>query len=287
MPLPPVIVSRTPAQLIAQLRELPASGKILPTLQRLIERDDVLLDRVAELIQLEPGLAANVVRMSNSTLFGGKNVQTISEAIQRVGMNGVQELVASATASQLNGRDLKTYGLNSETLWKRAITCGLAASSLAERAGLETVDAYTAGLLHGIGLVALDQFATQNKHVGILESTGYPLDFALAERKWLGFSHAEAGAELLRKWGFADAVVAAVAYQLEPEKAGEHRKLAMIIATARWARTLFCVPEELIPELPATEWLHEAGIEVNQFGPWLDQLRERCSIAVEGLRLRR
>lgn len=288
MPFAPHPTPLTPEMLVTQLKGLPSSGKILPTLQTLVESDDVMLDRIAEVIQLEPGLATNVVRMSNSSLFGGgSQVSSITEAIQRVGLKGVQELVASAVGSQLTSQALKTYQLSSEQQWMRAVTCALAASSLAERKGSDQMEAYTAGLLHGIGLVALDHFAVQSKLTGGLESSGYPYDFAPAERVWLGFSHAEVGAALLKNWGFSEAVTTAVQFQLQPELGGEHRSLCMLLATARWARTLFCVPEEVLPELPLQQWLDETGIQVSDFNPWLNRLRERCSEAVDGLRLRR
>jgi hypothetical protein len=59
----------------------------------------------------------------------------------------------------------------------------------------------------------------------------------------------------------------------------------MILATARWARSLFCVPEENIPELPCETWLAEAGVEISDFGEWLRQIRIRISVAATELRL--
>jgi HD-like signal output (HDOD) protein len=94
--------------------------------------------------------------------------------------------------------------------------------------------------MHGIGLLVIDRHAAQERKAPRrLVSSGYPLDFASAERDWLGFSHAEAGAALLELWGFSEPVIAAVKYQIEPEAAGEHRPLSMVLATARWARSLF------------------------------------------------
>ena len=59
----------------------------------------------------------------------------------------------------------------------------------------------------------------------------------------------------------------------------------MIVATARWARSLFCVPDELIPDLPPPSWLEEAGVEIADFGWWLSQVRFRYQIACDELKL--
>jgi len=276
----------TPHSLVKRLHDLPPAPKILQTLQRLVADPNTSLEKIAAVIKLEPGLSARVVRMANSTQFGGRTqVESIMEAIQRVGLNGVQELVTFAVASQLIGRPLESYQLSAQNLWSRAVACALAASALAEKSNVDRGEAYTAGLMHGIGLLAIDRHVGQSKSKRTFASGGYPLDFAPAEREWLGFSHAEAGAALLEMWGFSEAVCTAVQYQLEPESAPAHRQLAMMLATARWARSLFCVSDEVLPELPSPLWLQEAGVELPDFGDWLKTLRIRYTLACEELRL--
>lgn len=277
----------TPELLVRRLDDLPPAPKVLHTLQRLLALPDSSIEKIAEVVKLEPGLSARVVRMANSAHFGrGAQVADIVEAIQRVGIVGVQELVTFAVASQLVGRPLNAYRMDAQSLWFRAVACAIAASSLAEHSEVERSDAYTAGLMHGLGLLVIDRYAAKEKKGRVFASSGYPVDFAPAEREWLGFSHAEAGAALLEMWGFSPGVAAAVRYQMMPEAAPEEfRQLSMMLATARWARSLFCVPDELIPELPPPLWMDEAGVEIGDFGWWLSQVRIRYSIACDELRL--
>jgi HD-like signal output (HDOD) protein len=276
----------SPESLVRKVEGLPKAPKVLHKLQELVVSPDATLEQIADVVKLEPGLSAHVMRMSRSTKFGrGAQSSNIVEAIQRVGLAGVHELVTYAVASQLVGQPLRGYGLDAQSLWSRAIACAIAASALAERGDVNRSDAYTAGLMHGIGLMVIDRHSIQQKSTRRLPSTGYPLDFAAAERDWLGFSHAEAGAALLEMWGFSAPVIAAVKYQLEPEADAEHRKLSMVLATARWARSLFCVPDENIPELPAALWLEEAGMPIADFGEWLGTVRRRYQITCGELRL--
>jgi HD-like signal output (HDOD) protein len=277
----------TPESLVRGIVDLPPAPKVLHTLQRLLLSEATAIDDIADVVKLEPGLSARVVRMAKSVHFGrGAQIDDIVEAIQRVGINGVHELVTFAVASQLIGRPLVSYDMKAQALWHRAVACAIAAASLAEHAKASRSDAYTAGLMHGLGLMVIDRYAAKERKQRIFPSSGYPLDFAPAERKWLGFCHAESGAALLELWGFSASVTAAVAYQLTPEAApDEHRQLCMILATARWARSLFCVPEELIPDLPPPLWMEEAGVEIADFGWWLSQIRIRYQIACDELRL--
>jgi HD-like signal output (HDOD) protein len=285
LPLP--FFKPTPESLVRRLVDLPPAPKVLHTLQRVLVADDTPIEDIAEIIKLEPGLSARVVRMAKSVHFGrGAQIDDIVEAIQRVGIKGVHELVTFAVASQLIGRPLVSYGLTAQELWHRAVACAIAAASLAEHSNANRSDAYTAGLMHGLGLIVIDRYAAKERRQRILPSSGYPVDFAPAERDWLGFSHAEAGAALLELWGFSPSVISAVGCQLTPESsAPEHRQLCMIVATARWARSLFCVADELIPDLPPPEWMAEAGVEISDFGWWLSQVRIRYQIACDELRL--
>ena len=245
------------------------------------------MDDIAEIIRLEPGLSARVVKMSKSVHFSrGAQIDTILEAIQRVGLKGVHELVTFAVASQLIGRPLLSYQLKAQDVWYRAVACAIAASSLAENSNFDRSDAYTAGLMHGLGLIVIDRYAARDSKQRILPSSGYPVDYSPAERDWLGFTHADAGAALLELWGFSESVSCAARFQLNPELAPEeHRRLCMLLATARWARSVFCVPEEAIPDLPPALWMAEAGVEISDFGWWLSQVRIRYRIACDELRL--
>ncbi len=272
--------------MVRRLQNLPPTPKVLHKLQEIVASPDATIEEIAEVVKLEPGLAARVVRMAQSTQFGrGAPVSTIMEAIQRVGLSGVHELVTYAVAAHLVGQPLQTYQLDAQSLWSRAVACAIAASRLAERSDVDRSGAYTAGLMHGIGLLVIDRHASGQRRAPTLVSSGYPLDYAPAEQEWLGFTHAEAGAALLELWGFAPDVISAVRHQLDPEADVEHRKLSMVLATARWARSLFCVPEEKIPELPSPLWLEESGVQIGDFGDWLGTIRRRYLIACGELRL--
>lgn len=269
-----------------QLKDLPPAPKVLLTLRRLLGQHETTIEAIAEVVNLEPGLSARVVKMANSAHFGGRTpVESVKEGIQRVGLKGVQELVTYAVASQLVGQPLNAYGMSAQKLWLRAVACAMAAGALAERANVDREDAYTAGLMHGLGLLVIDRHAAKQRRARKFESSGYPLDFAPAVRDWLGYSHAEAGAALLDSWDFPAPAAEAVRYQLEPELAPVNRQLAMILATARWARSLFCVAEEKIPELPSPQWLEEAGVDIPDFNDWLRLTRTRFTLACEEMRL--
>lgn len=282
-----IVQPPTPEVLVRELDDLPPTPKVLQSLQRLIADPDAMLVDMGDLVALEPGLSARVVRIANSAVFRrGAKVDNILEAIQRVGLTGIHELVTFAVGSQLVGRPLTAYKLDAQTLWARAVTCALAAANLGEKKDVDRVSAYSAGLMHGLGLVVIDRYAARQTPAKLLPTSGYPLDSALAERAWLNYSHAEAGAALLQLWGFSEDVAAAVRYQLDPEQAPEScRTLCMTVAVARWARSMLCIPSDLIPEHPPVAWLNAIGMPAADLPAWLKDLRVQCQVACSELKL--
>ena len=76
----------TPDSLVRRLQDLPPTPKILHSLRRLVAAPDTTIETIAGVLQMEPGLSARVVRMANSTQFGGSvRVDSIMEAYQSNG----------------------------------------------------------------------------------------------------------------------------------------------------------------------------------------------------------
>jgi HD-like signal output (HDOD) protein len=73
-----------------------------------------------------------------------------------------------------------------------------------------------------------------------LVTTGYPDEFTGAERALLGFTNADTGAALLRRWDFPPAVVEPVRAQYQPVLAASHSRLAHLLLVARWLRSAAC-----------------------------------------------
>jgi HD-like signal output (HDOD) protein len=231
----------TPDEVVRQLTELPSAPRVLPRLKRLLNDGNSSIGDVVEMIRLDPGIAARVLRMGNSVYYSqGLRCYTVDEAVNRVGFDHVYELVANAVASQVLVRPLAAYGLEPDDLWRQSVACGLAAETIARQLGLDVDVAYTVGLLYGVGLVAIDEWAFRQKLPWRFGAGPLPLETCQAERQVLGFHNAEAGAALLRFWEFPPVMTEPVRWQYLPRGTAAYLKLAAALHVAKWVRTEIC-----------------------------------------------
>ncbi|MBI5381653.1 MAG: HDOD domain-containing protein [Opitutae bacterium] len=239
----PFLERTTPERLVAALPALPPLARVLSRLQRLLSDHNSDLDDVAKLIQLDAALTTRVIQISNSAWYKrGDACKTIQEAVNRLGFREVNQLVGVIAASAIVAKPLAVYERDAMAMWQESISCAFAAELLAERLSEDTATAYTMGLLHSIGWLAIDKHVVANvPNFKPLADEGFPLDHSGAEFALLGFSQAEVAACMLKKWEFAPAIFEPIRAQYEPLDAEEpYDHAASILHGARLLRSVVC-----------------------------------------------
>lgn len=239
----PALHSFTADELVRDLKHLPSAPRVLPRLKRLLSDANSSMQEIVALIRLDPGIAARVLHVGNSTYYSqGVRCFTVDEAVHRVGFDQVYELVSYSVASQVLVRPLTTYGVEADDFWKLSVAGALAAEMLAVRSGQDRDVAYTAGLLHSLGMVAIDDWALRNEPDLRLAITGFPEEATSAEKATLGFTQADAGAALLRYWEFPHSMCEPVQWQYSPRSSAAHTRMACLLHCAKWLRSQVCEP---------------------------------------------
>jgi HD-like signal output (HDOD) protein len=244
-------------------------------LKTLLTDTNSAIAEVVALIRLDPGIAARVLQIGNSAYYShGTRCYTVDEAVNRVGYDQVFELVANAVASQVLIRPLATYGIEADELWRRSVACALAAELFAERMKLDRDIAYTVGLLHGVGLVAIDEWAFHQQNALRFAPGPLPLETCEEERKVLGFHNAEAGAALLRWWEFPTVMSEPVRWQYLPKGTSAHFQLAAVLHLSKWLRSAVC--SAATPQaLPDSTLLRTMNLSASELTKMTDEVRSR------------
>ncbi len=185
----PKSIPRMPDAAMRALGEARSPNAEINTLVRLINRD--------------PPLATNLLRVANSPIGGERSVNNTRDAITRLGLREVSNLISTASLLSLlhsDTRQTPRYQKLLGSLTCHAVSSAFSAGKLAlERPGCSYELAFTGGLLHDIGkLIALPILEPLAPKKG---QEAEALIFAVLER-----IHAGAGGVVARAWGLPESI---------------------------------------------------------------------------------
>lgn len=219
---------------IRQLSSLPVLPATVAHVQEALGDVSIAPKDVAETIATDPALAAKVLSVANSPAYGfASQVQTIELAVALLGLRETYAIVLSAAVLTLfDATKRMDYG----RFWEEAMNTGGAARILARCcAKNKEGGAFTAGLLHDIGRIALLEVAPELYAQVPRDLAGDEL--VAAEHKILGITHAEAGYELAVHWSLPKPLTLAIRHHHHPELAPECQHEAAVVAVAEaWTR---------------------------------------------------
>jgi len=209
-------------KILLEVDGLPSLPQVVIKLQELLRDPDVEFRRLARIIEMDPGLTANILQLANSALLGWSGeVSSLQSAVVRLGTKRIYEMILCLSVADLVRRPIRGYGMAGDVLWLHSIAVATCADELAKLLRLKSVaDAFTAGLLHDIGKIALGTFLQIDD--GPLKSAVADADMSFdeAEARELGLDHAEAGGLILEKWHLPEHVVRSTRWHHRPFKAG-------------------------------------------------------------------
>ncbi len=209
--------------------KLPPALGIFGRLRTIMDDADCDLDDIVELLHVDPALTFQIIRLSNSVLYGLRSrSQSLEEAVARVGFGEIQQLVGLIVSRQAFQGDLTLYGLTAARLWENSVAVGALATGLANRAGGHAGSAYSAGLMRNLGKIILNNHTGGMKYPGEVKGP----DVFTWEKSVYGITAPEATAVLLDHWRFTFDISGAICTHRTPEAAGEFTSGAAILHLA-------------------------------------------------------
>jgi diguanylate cyclase (GGDEF)-like protein len=177
---------------------------------QLCQQDDLDLTRISAVISKDPALAARILRMANSPLFGSRQqIGNLSQALGLLGINAVRAVVLSFSllreSQGCSERGLRDY-------WRRSVLSAFAARELCGAKNVSQREAaFLGGLLQDVGMLAFVRLAGPRYEELLRAAGGDHYLLASLEVETFGAEHVEVGAWLLERWQVPDWVVKTVA----------------------------------------------------------------------------
>lgn len=275
------------AELLQQAEKLPPAQPMLPRLLRLLQDDDTGADEIVETIQLEPTLAASVLRLANSGAFGfPEPCHDLTEAVQRIGFAETYKLVAVVCGRNLVAADLETMAIARTELWESSLVTGFVMEAMAREVGGQSGIAYTTGLLHAIGKMVMNNTLGEAYQEVFTRVEADSVPVVAAEREIFGFDHAEAGAALLRQWKFPEEIAEPIAYQYAPHEAKHFPRETAMLHLAHWvvANLGYNPGKDAWAFIPYASAAEAVGIGTEQLEPLQVRAYDRIQEVKEFLR---
>lgn len=223
---------------------------------------------------MDQGISAKVIRMANSVAYRrGKEVNSISQAVIRLGFNQVRSIVVAATLSNVFP---DTPGFDKNQFWKDTFSIASIAKTFAGHTNVDPETAFTCAMMHNIGELLL-QILRPDECGLVAMSIDLGTPKLSAQREIFGFDHSQVGVKLALYWQFSDVFCRAIEQQLNPLSFDPPSSEAVLIRLAvfthfAWQANL---PAEMIVarfpiSLIDNLQLNKAGL-VEEFSTMLDE----------------
>src|SRR5205085_11927508 len=195
---------------------------------------DSSLIELCDLIRTDPVFSAEILKVANSPLVAfSKEVTNMLQASMLLGFRRLRRLVITV--------GFRSYVHDTVTpaqraCWRHSVACAMIAERMARWNSIDRDFAYTAGILHDIGRVALAT-ASPDLYADLMESVAEePRDVLESEREIFGIDHCCAGRLLVIAWKLPEVFCEITSSHHEPfthqEDANEVVRLSCALADA-------------------------------------------------------
>jgi HD-like signal output (HDOD) protein len=169
-------------------------------------------------IETDPGLAGQVLRFVNSSYFGfSREISSVKLAITLVGIRTIKNFALwSAVFSLMPNPKCGPFDL--KNLWQDSLCRGIFARTLGKLLGMKDAEGpFAAALLQDLAVPLLAK-ELGDKYAEIIEQRdGGKMRISDMERERFGWTHADAGAVIARKWNLPEEFASLIENHTEVE----------------------------------------------------------------------
>ena len=212
--------------------------KMLPTVAlqalKLIKRPDCSIVEFAEVVERDPKLATDMLKLANSTMYSpGRPISDLNQAVIRLGMKECKNLIMTSSIASL----MKTIEFREEwirdILWRHSFLTAIIAMHLSRALGCRFHgEEFTGGLLHDFGRTLLahifpDEFLSFDSLE--FEENVSPVSHEIEQ---LGLDHTVIGAWFAQENQLPDDLVAVIKLHHDPHTESKHSRLVALVSAA-------------------------------------------------------
>jgi len=185
-------------------------------IKELIDDEDSTIDDIADVILIDPALAATILKLANSSFFNypGK-IDTVSKAVLVLGITEVYNLVIAYFTKEAF-QSIHANADYLENFWSQSVDCALLVKYLGIELRIPNAERlFLLGLLHNIGELVIHQFVPAQLKACVSNDIAEPP--WLKQQKILGFTYGDCSTELLKLWRLPYTLMEPIRFQDEED----------------------------------------------------------------------
>lgn len=186
---------------------------------------------IAEAIGADPALAVRVLKAANSPLYAvERQISTLTAAVQTLGNENIHTLVIISSAARVFANRTWRTPLG-RALWRHSLAVALAARQVFTTLRLNgKEEAFVCGLLHDIGRMILS--LCEDVPYASLLAAEDEQEVLRRECDEFGFTHAQVGALVAKRWNLPEEVSYAIHHHHNPGETQRSVVLARAVDAA-------------------------------------------------------
>ncbi|MBW8889923.1 MAG: HDOD domain-containing protein [Fibrobacteres bacterium] len=221
-------------RIIQDLGQIPTMPTIAAKVMQIVNDPHSSAEDVAKFISRDVALTSKVLRLANSAFYGiPRTISSVNSAIVILGFNTIRSLVLSASVLKVFPQKPGLVRFDRKAFWKHSFMVGIASRMLAQiyrkKKLVDMETAFSAGLLHDIGKIILEQFSNED-YLPVLNAAkekGLPL--VMVEKSILGMSHADVSGMLVDKWQMPNELKGPIVFHHSPLEDKTAQDMACIV----------------------------------------------------------
>lgn len=208
-------------QVVSGMSRVPSMPALFHELVAAVQSPVASLQEVGRIIEKDPGMTAQILRLINSAYFGlRREIFDPVQAVTMLGLATVSVLVLTVKVfAEADARILTDLGL--EGLWSHSLRTAQYAKTIA--ASIDdsrdlSDQVFSAGILHDIGMLVLATNYPDRYRQSLQRARAKQTTLCMAEEDEFGANHGDVGAYILGLWGLPCAIVETSAFHEAPSR---------------------------------------------------------------------
>lgn len=218
--------------IIEKIKTLPPLPKSFHEINAVCNSDDPNVNALAKVIEKDPMLVANLLKIANSPLYSfNHEIKNVLQAVSLFGMTTTRTFCTSISAKKLLNIDIEPYGVSPDEFANISNMQGALANNWYSSIDIGKKDfVFLCALMQDVGKIFIADEVVKNNETTQFKSeieTAFNID--QVEQSFTDITTPEVTAAIFEHWKFDEKMVEAIRLSKNPLQSGNQEAIALFI----------------------------------------------------------